>query len=56
LLSAPNVTFAPHVAGLDNDSVAAMGLMAAQNIADLYLGKFPTERIANAKDLPNWGW
>jgi D-3-phosphoglycerate dehydrogenase len=56
LLNAPNVTFAPHVAGLDTESVAAMGLMAAQTIVDLHQGRFPLERIANAGDLPDWRW
>jgi D-3-phosphoglycerate dehydrogenase / 2-oxoglutarate reductase len=56
LLTAPNVTMAPHVAGLDTESVAAMGLMAAQNIVDLYQGRFPAERVVNADDLPDWRW
>ena len=56
MLEAPNVTFAPHVAGLDSDSVVAMGLMAAQNIVELYQGRFPAERIVNAADLGDYRW
>ena len=56
MLEAPNVTFAPHVAGLDSTSVVEMGLMAAQNIVDLYEGRFPAERIANADDVRNFKW
>jgi D-3-phosphoglycerate dehydrogenase len=56
MLTAPNVTFAPHVAGLDYTSVIEMGLMAAQNIVDLYQGRFPAEKIANAADLRGYRW
>jgi D-3-phosphoglycerate dehydrogenase len=56
MLDAPNVTFAPHVAGLDSDSVVAMGLMAAQSIVDLFEGRFPAERIVNASELEDYRW
>ena len=56
LLSAPNVTFAPHVAGLDSTSVVEMGLMAAQNIVDLFQGRFPADKIANADEIQGFRW
>jgi phosphoglycerate dehydrogenase-like enzyme len=56
LLGAPNTVFSPHLAGIDATSCAAMGAMAAQTIVDLYHGRFPAERVANAAELPGWKW
>lgn len=57
LLSAPNVVFSPHLAGIDSDAVAKMANMAAQTVVDLYEGRWPAERLVNAKELgSNWVW
>jgi D-3-phosphoglycerate dehydrogenase len=57
LLSAPNVVFSPHIAGIDERAFEDMAVMAAQTIADLYRGRWPADRLVNAADLPQpWKW
>jgi phosphoglycerate dehydrogenase-like enzyme len=56
ILSAPNVLFTPHVAGIDEEGVRQMSLMACRTIVDLYEGHWPTERIVNAAALGSWRW
>lgn len=57
LLDAPNVVFSPHVAGIDEDAIEAMALMAAQTIVDIYEGRWPIERLVNASALASgWKW
>jgi D-3-phosphoglycerate dehydrogenase len=57
LLSAPNVVFSPHVAGISQDSLRRMAVMGAQTIVDLFEGRWPAERIINAEQIgPDWKW
>lgn len=56
LLSAPNVLFTPHIAGIDEEGVRQMSVMACQTVVDLFKGRWPAERIVNAKDLTDWAW
>lgn len=56
LLAAPNVLFAPHLAGIDSEAIEQMAVMAADTIAELSRGNWPAERIVNAADLAGWSW
>jgi D-3-phosphoglycerate dehydrogenase / 2-oxoglutarate reductase len=57
LLSAPNVVFSPHLAGIDEQAFEDMATMAAQTIVDLYQWRWPVERLVNADQLPQpWKW
>ena len=57
LLTAPNVVLSAHLAGLDTQSLDAMAAMAAHTVVDLYQGRWPTERLANAQQLgAGWRW
>lgn len=57
LLELDNVLLAPHMGGLDHDSVEAMTTMAAQSIAELYQGGWPGQgRIVNEDLRAGWKW
>lgn len=57
LLSAPNVVFSPHLAGIDEQAFEDMATMAAQTIVDLYQRRWPVERLVNADQLSQpWKW
>lgn len=57
LLAAPNVVLSPHLAGIDATACDAMGLLAARNIVDLFEGRWPADRIVNARQLgATWRW
>lgn len=56
LRSAPNTLLAPHVAGVDHQSVRDMSAFAAEAIVDLYRGNWPTERLVNGAKLAGWKW
>lgn len=56
LLKTPNTLLAPHMGGLDLESEVAMSSMAAQTIADLYVGRKPTGCIVNEAVLAGWKW
>lgn len=57
LLTAPGVTFSPHVGGADTQSFDLMVNTAAQTIADLYQGHWPDGRLANAGCVAQpWRW
>ncbi len=57
LLRLDNVLVTPHTAGLDHDSVDAMGAMGAQWIVDLYRGKsIPSECWIAPKEPNEWKW
>ena len=52
-----NVIVSAHVAGNDELSLVEMGLEAAQNIVDLYDGKWPGGSVVNNRDLEGrWSW
>lgn len=56
LLRAPRVILATHTAGLDNESQIATSNKAAQNIVDLYQGKWPEGAIINRQLKDGWKW
>ncbi|PQO37957.1 phosphoglycerate dehydrogenase [Blastopirellula marina] len=56
LLKLDNVVLAPHVAGLDNESLRDMANMAAENIVALYRGEWPTPNVVNPEVRPLWKW
>lgn len=56
LLQLANVTFAPHMGGLDQESLDAMGVLAAQCLVDLYQGKWPEGCIVNEALKNGWKW
>ncbi|MGH7140220.1 MAG: phosphoglycerate dehydrogenase [Pirellulales bacterium] len=56
LLKLDNVLLAPHMGGLDQESLRDMGTMAAQCIADLYQGRWPEGCVVNSESRPVWKW
>lgn len=56
ILSAPRVVLTPHVAGIDEEGVRQMAVMACRTVVDLFSGEWPTERIVNASELGSWTW
>lgn len=57
LLHLPNVLLTPHTAGLDHESVRAMGTLAAQCIAWLYEGQaVPEGCLVNNTLNSAWNW
>ena len=56
LLNLDNVLLAPHMGGLDFESLRDMGTMAAQCIVDLYQGRWPEGCVVNAEHRPTWKW
>jgi phosphoglycerate dehydrogenase-like enzyme len=56
LLKLDNVLLAPHMGGLDHESLRDMGTMAAQCIADLYQGRWPEGCVVNAETRSGWKW
>lgn len=49
-----NVILAPHLGGMDKQSVLDMGIESAQNIASLYQGEWPAESIVNGELRGAW--
>lgn len=56
LLKLDNVLLAPHMGGLDHESLRDMGTMAAQCVADLYQGRWPEGCVVNPETRPAWKW
>lgn len=57
LLRLPNVLLTPHTAGLDHESVRAMGTLAAECIACLYQGQVvPDGCLVNNNLNRAWNW
>ena len=56
LLQLENVLATPHVAGVDDQSCADMAAQAAQNIIDLYQGRWPEDSIVNTSIRQGWHW
>jgi D-3-phosphoglycerate dehydrogenase len=56
LVSLPNVVSSPHVAGVDTQSLKEMADLAAQNIIDLYHGKWPEPCVVNPDVRAGWKW
>lgn len=56
LLKFTTATFAPHMGGLDQDSLDAMGKLAAQCLVDLYNGRWPEGCVVNEQIRTGWKW
>jgi D-3-phosphoglycerate dehydrogenase / 2-oxoglutarate reductase len=51
-----NVVLTPHMAGLDEQSMADMAEMAARCVVDLHQGRWPAECVVNPELAPGWTW
>jgi D-3-phosphoglycerate dehydrogenase len=56
LLKLSNVALSPHVAGWDDQSIAAMAQIASQCIVDLYRGRWPESGVVNQELRDGWKW
>jgi phosphoglycerate dehydrogenase-like enzyme len=56
LFSLPNVVLTSHIAGGDMQSIHEMAIGAAQNIIDLYEGRWPSESLVNPDVRDGWSW
>ncbi|RCS54403.1 hypothetical protein DTL42_04450 [Bremerella cremea] len=56
LLKLDNIVLAPHVAGLDVESLRDMANMAAENIVALYRGNWPEGNVVNPQIRSDWKW
>lgn len=56
LFELPNVVLSPHVAANDSQSIEDMARDAAQNVVDLYQGRWPADSIVNAELRSTWSW
>lgn len=55
-LKLDNVVVAPHKGGLDQDSIDAMGKLAAECLVNLYQGQWPDECVVNKQLKAGWKW
>lgn len=51
-----NVVFAPHLGGIDQDALDAMGRLAAQCLVDLAQGRWPQGCVVNDTLREGWRW
>jgi D-3-phosphoglycerate dehydrogenase / 2-oxoglutarate reductase len=51
-----NVVFAPHLGGIDQDALDAMGRLAAQCLVDLHQGRWPQGCVVNDTIREGWRW
>jgi phosphoglycerate dehydrogenase-like enzyme len=56
LFKLPNVLLAPHLGGMDKLSLLNMGIESAENIVNLYLGRWPEGSVVNAELKATWSW
>lgn len=56
LIALPNVVSSPHIAGVDERSMADMAEMAARCIVDLHEGRWPGQCVVNPEIGPDWTW
>jgi phosphoglycerate dehydrogenase-like enzyme len=56
LFNLHNVALAPHMGGLDNESLEAMATLAARCVANLYQGHWPEGCIVNDSLREGWRW
>lgn len=56
LIALSNVVSSPHIAGVDQVSMADMATMAARCIIDLKRGHWPADCVVNPEVGPNWTW
>jgi phosphoglycerate dehydrogenase-like enzyme len=54
LLRLENVLLTPHMAGVDTQSTMDMAVQAAQNIIDLYQGRWPQDSVVNPNVRHVW--
>ena len=51
-----NVVFAPHLGGIDQTALDAMGKLAAENLANLAANRWPAGCIVNESLREGWQW
>jgi phosphoglycerate dehydrogenase-like enzyme len=51
-----NVVFAPHLGGIDQDALDAMGRLAAQCLVDLSQNRWPQGCVVNEAIREGWRW
>ncbi|WP_254510956.1 phosphoglycerate dehydrogenase [Anatilimnocola floriformis] len=51
-----NLVFAPHLGGIDQDALDAMGRLAAQCLVDLSQNRWPTGCVVNETLRAGWSW
>lgn len=51
-----NVLLCPHMGGLDQESLTGMARLAAENIVELYQGRWPEGRVVNPEIREEWKW
>lgn len=56
LFALPNVILAPHLGGMDKLSLENMGIESAENIVNLFLGRWPLGAVVNAELEATWKW
>jgi phosphoglycerate dehydrogenase-like enzyme len=56
LLKVPNLALSPHVAGWDDQSIAAMAEIASQCIIELHQGRWPHGFVVNDELSDDWKW
>ncbi|MBS0210464.1 MAG: phosphoglycerate dehydrogenase [Planctomycetes bacterium] len=56
LLKLPNVVVAPHMGGIDQDALDAMGGLAAQCLVDLHAARWPTGCVVNEELHTGYRW
>ena len=56
LIQLDNVLATDHTAGVDIRSVEDMAVESAQNIVDLFNGKWPESSVVNGKLKSSWKW
>jgi len=56
ILQLPNVVVSPHVAGWDQESIAAMAEISAQCVVSLYQGRWPEGCVVNDELRDGWRW
>jgi phosphoglycerate dehydrogenase-like enzyme len=56
LLKLPNVVLAPHLGGIDQTALDAMGQLGAECLVNLHAGHWPEGCIVNESLRPGWHW
>ena len=51
-----NVVLCTHMGGLDEESLAGMGLLAAQCVVELHEGRWPERCVVNKTLRETWRW
>ncbi|HEX4132281.1 MAG TPA: phosphoglycerate dehydrogenase [Pirellulales bacterium] len=56
LLRLPNVVVAPHMGGIDQAAIDAMGKLGADCLVNLHAGRWPTDCVVNETLRSGWRW